>query len=220
MNFLFRLKENWQFGFLITLVIVGVILEYFEVIDWRSVLAWAQGHNQQVWLPFFLILLQAILFMFALPGSSILWIAAPIYEPLLATSILVTGSTLGGLAAYWFANQTQSPILHHVRQQPLFSQLKKRSDFISLFGLRVFPGFPNSVINYSAGILKLPLSTFIISAILGLGIKTYLYCNVIYKAVSTPSVSELVHIETIGPLLLIVLLALLAKFSWFKKSKE
>ena len=212
-----RLKENWKIIVLITLIVAGVALEYFEVFDWRSILAWAKDSSQHTWLPFFLILLQVVLFMFALPGSSILWIVAPIYEPVMATAILVTGSTLGGLAAYWFANQTQSPLLHHVRQQQLFKQLQKRSDFISLFSLRVFPGFPHSLINYSAGILKLPLSTFVISAILGLGIKTYLYAGVIYEAASTSSLPELGRIEIIGPLLLVVLLSLLTKFVWFNK---
>ena len=215
--FSFRLREIWQVFFLMTLVVIGVVLEYFEVFDWSSSLAWAQGYSHQAWLPFFLILLQVVLFMFALPGSSILWLVAPIYAPIMATSILVIGSTLGGLAAYWIAQQSRSPLVHRICQQRTFMLLKKRSDFMSLFCLRVFPGFPHSLINYSAGILKLPLLSFVISAIAGLGIKTYLYTNVIYNAASTSNLPELGRIDIIGPLLLVVLLALLAKFIEFKK---
>ena len=58
---------------------------------------------QHWWLVLILILLQAILFSFALAGSLFLWIAAPLYPPPMATFILASGATLGGLGAYYFS---------------------------------------------------------------------------------------------------------------------
>ena len=134
----------WQLAVLVCLIILGLILEYFGVLDLHGAMEWFRGFSQTFWLPLVLILLQIILFMFALPGSAVLWIVAPIYEPLSATAILVSGSTLGGLAAYWFAHQARFSSLQTVRRHSLFVFLKKHADFFSLLGLRVFPGFPQS----------------------------------------------------------------------------
>ena len=107
-----------------------------------------------------------------------------------------------------------------VRRHSLFVFLKKHADFFSLLGLRVFPGFPQSVINYGASLLNLPLSAFVVSAILGVGLKSYLYTNVIYNAVNISDSSDLGRLEVIGPLLLIVLFVFAAKFVWFKKHQS
>jgi len=205
------LKKYWRLWALLILVFTGAWLEYFQLIDWQSMLNWVRDYDQQFWLPALFILIQIILYMFALPGSSLLWLVAPIYEPLLATFILVVGSTLGGLAAYWFAHHTTSALVERVRHQRLFFILQKRSDFALLFSLRLFPGFPHSVINYSAGVLKLPLGSFILSAVLGLSVKTYLYANVIYQTVGINDYSRIFQFETLGILILLVLLTIFVR---------
>lgn len=220
MNMTKHLQENWQTILLVILIIIGIVLEYFNIVDWKLFLEWARETQHQIWLPVLLITIQIILFMFALPGSSMLWVIAPIYEPILASLYLVVGSTLGGVAAYWFVQYVRSPLISKIQKHHLFQSLKVRSDFITLFSLRVFPGFPHSLINYSSGILGVPLIVFISSAVLGIGIKTYLYASVIHRAINTSDMSELVRAEVIGPLLVIVGMALLAKLVKSKRHHQ
>ena len=79
---------------------MGVIVEFSGIVDVQEMLAIAREYAQHWWLIVVLILLQALLFSFALAGSLFLWIAAPLYPPAMAAFILTIGGTLGGLGAY------------------------------------------------------------------------------------------------------------------------
>jgi hypothetical protein len=54
--------------------------------------------------------------------------------------------------------------------------LSTRSDFFTQAALRVLPGFPHGIINYSAGLLRLPPRAFLLAAVLGLAVKWAMYC--------------------------------------------
>ncbi|MDH3976689.1 MAG: VTT domain-containing protein [Deltaproteobacteria bacterium] len=149
--------------------------------------------------------------MLALPGSSFLWVAAPLYPPLLATVILVAGSTLGGMVAYFFARTMATPWFAPMENNRFFHLLEKRSDFLTQCMLRTFPGFPHSFINYSAGILKLPLLPFLLAAVIGLSIKTMLYTITIHRAMKVTNPADLIRIETMVPLLMLTLFFALAQ---------
>ena len=86
------------------LLLLGLGLELFGVIDLPQWLNVARGYSDHWWLIVLLILLQAVLFSLALAGSLFLWIVAPIYPPVTATFILALGGTLGGLGAYWLSS--------------------------------------------------------------------------------------------------------------------
>ena len=75
--------------------------------------------------------------------------------------------------------------------------------FLTLFAMRVFPAFPHSVVNYSAGMLEARLSHFILSAILGISIKSYVYAQVIYSASTSLSLNVLLDVWIVGPLVLL-----------------
>jgi uncharacterized membrane protein YdjX (TVP38/TMEM64 family) len=78
--------------------------------------------------------------------------------------------------------------------------------------LRAFPAFPHSLVNYSSGILKVKLSHFILAAISGLAIKSYIYSLVIYNAASSASIEDLFDISTYGPLILLSMISLAGVF--------
>ncbi|MCK5091504.1 MAG: TVP38/TMEM64 family protein, partial [Gammaproteobacteria bacterium] len=145
---------------LLFLVIAGLILHYIDALEWRQVLEWAREYTQYWWLAPVLVGLQIVFFMFALPGSLFLWVATLLYPPVSATIILVAGSTLGGLAAYLISRTLATPWKKRIQQNQIFHTLQARGDFITLLALRIMPGFPHSVINYSSGILHLPISSF------------------------------------------------------------
>ena len=200
----------WQPAVLLTLVALGILLQITGLIDWHKVLQWAQEYSGHWWLALLLILLQATLFTLALPGSAILWVVAPLYNPITATVILVSGSTLGALGAYTFSHKETLRWSGRVHDSHLFHVLKTRSDFLSLTAIRLIPAFPHSVINYGAGILELPLDRFIVSTMIGLSAKTFLYCYTIDTAISVNSLADLMQIKIVAPLLILAILAALA----------
>ena len=190
---------------LLVLVCIGALLHALGVFDWHETLQWARGHAQHWWLAAALIAAQVVLFMFALPGSTVLWLVAPLYPPAVAAAILAAGGSLGGLAGYFFARRMTARQLALLRRKRLFLLLEKHADFPALLALRLLPAFPHSVINYGAGVLRLPVAAFLAAAALGLGVKSFLYASVIYP-VAQAEFSEFARMETVLALLGLALL--------------
>lgn len=71
----------FQIIFLLLLVVTGLTAYFFDLLEWRQALEWARNYTEYWWLAPFLIGIQAILFMFALPGSTIFWIVVLLYPP-------------------------------------------------------------------------------------------------------------------------------------------
>ena len=174
------------------LVLSGVLLEVYGLLDAAETLEYARGFTQYWWLVIVIIVAQALLFTFALAGSVFLWVAAPLYPPLTATLILTAGSTLGGLGAYFLSQYLTDDLKNRIEDSRVYRVLHDNNNFLTLFAMRVFPGFPHSVVNYSAGMLRARITDFVVAAILGVGIKTYIYAQVIYGASNSAAASRVV----------------------------
>ena len=191
---------------------MGVTLELTGLVDVHELVFIAREYSQYWWLVVVLILLQALLFSFALAGSLFLWIAAPLYPPPMAAFILAMGGTLGGLGAYLLSRYLSLEWRRKIENTHGYRLMRSRDNFYTLFALRVFPAFPHAIINYSAGLLNARLSHFLIAALLGISIKSYLYARVIYSASSELTIDLLLDFGVIGPLLLLSLTSALAMY--------
>ena len=197
---------------LLLLIGVGLWMDVAGLLDARQWLDLARDYAQHWWLVLILILVQAILFSFALAGSLFLWIAAPLYPPPMATFILASGATLGGLGAYYFSRFVTADWKKRIESSRSYRLLHARENFFTLFAMRVFPGFPHSVVNFSSGILNARLDHFIAAAILGISIKSYIYARVIYSAGSEFSLDVLLDVSIVGPLVLLSGLGLIGVY--------
>lgn len=200
----------------VMLIVMGIMLEFYGLLDAEKMLNVARGYAEHWWLVVVLILLQALLFTFALAGSFFLWIAAPLYPPAMATFILAAGGTLGGITAYYFSGRLTDEWVERIENSHAYKILHKQDNFFALFALRVFPAFPHALVNYSSGILKVKLSHFIAAAILGISIKSYIYSEIIYDATTSASIDDLLDISTYGPLILLSSLTLAGVFIHYK----
>lgn len=178
-------------------------MEIAGILDARQILAVAREYTQHWWLVVVLILAQALMFTFALAGSIFLWVAAPLYSPPMATFILAAGGALGGLGAYFFSNYLSLEWKEKVKNSRTYRTLQAQENFYTLFAMRVFPAFPHALVNYSAGILNAKLSHFILAAILGISIKSFIYARVIHSASASASPAVLLDLVVIGPLVVL-----------------
>lgn len=202
------------------LIAVGFSLQVSGFLDAEKMLLVAREYADHWWLVVILILLQTVMFTFALAGSIFLWIAAPLYPPLLSTFILAAGATLGGITAYLFSKRLTDEWVKRIEKSHAYKLLHHQDSFFALFALRVFPAFPHSFVNYSSGILNVKLSHFIPAAFLGVGLKSYVYSNVIYNAATTASIDDLFHISTYGPLILLSAITFIGVFVKYKLTKK
>jgi len=190
----------------------GLLLQFAGLLDAEKLVAMAKNISASWWLVLLLVLAQAILFTFALAGSLSLWIAAPLYPPPVAALILAAGGTLGGLGAYYLSGYLTVDWKHRIEESRGYRLLHSRGDFFSLFAMRIFPGFPHALVNYSAGILRARIDHFAIAAMLGIFIKSFVYARVIHSASNELSLRALTDIAVIGPLLLLAALSVVAVF--------
>lgn len=205
---------------LIVLILSGILLEFIGLLDPAKLLLLAREYADHWWLVIVLILLQTVMFTFALAGSLFLWVAAPLYPPLMSAFILAMGATLGGVTAYYFSKNMTDEWIHKVENSHVYKLLRQQDNFFTLFALRVFPAFPHSFINYSSGVLTVKLSHFIPAAFLGVGIKSYIYSNVIYNAATTISIDKLLNVSTITPLILLSVISLVGVYIKYRQANK
>lgn len=201
----------WPLVALAVLVALGLAAEALDLIDGRAALELARGHAARWWLPPALVLLQVALFAFALPGSAVLWLVAPLYPPAAATAILTAGGCAGALAAHALAGRLSGGALARVRAGRGYRILQREGDFLMLCALRLAPGVPHSVINYAAGVLQLRLTPLLGSAAIGFGLKSLLYSSVIHGALSADRPPDLLAPVVVWTLAGAVAVALAAR---------
>ena len=205
-----RRRHLVRLALVAALILVGLALGHAGLLDVARAVAIAREYTQYWWLVPLLIFAQMLLFTFALAGSLFLWVAATLYEPPMATFILAAGGTLGGLGAYFFSGFLTADWKHRVENSRSYRLLQAQDNFFTLFAMRVFPGFPHSLVNYSAGILSANLTHFVAAAILGISIKSFIYARVIHGAATSLSLDLLLDFTILGPLVLLSLMSAVA----------
>lgn len=185
---------------LAALIAIGIAAHFVDAAAWREALEWTRSYATQWWLPVALIALQTLLFAFGLPGSSVLWLVAPLYTPAIATVILTVGGCLGSLAAYGFARKLTGASLARLSASRGWRMLERESDFFALCALRLTPGFPHAVLNYAAGILRVRLGPFLAAAAIGFGLKAFVYSSVIYRTLDAADSADVLEPWTWVPL--------------------
>lgn len=188
----------------LVLLLVGLVLwqpvAVADVIDWGQSLA---PHPAAIPV---LILLQALLLALALPGTLMLWVVAPFYDPLTAAAILTAGSTLGALAAYYTSRWLGGLWQPGPTGQRVLDLLARQGDVWTQLALRVLPGFPHSVINYGAGTLGLPLGPFMTATIIGLAFKWPIYTYAVHALLTSGKDGMEIELMSLLPLLALAVL--------------
>lgn len=203
---------------LLALVVAGVSFAIWEPIPLEQLLAWGERFASNPAILAGLILLQALMFTFALPGSVVLWMVAPFHAPWLSTLILLAGSLSGAAGARYFSRRLRQPPAQQENASTIIRLFRQRADFFTQCALRALPGFPHSLINYSAGILRLPLATFMLAALVGLGIKWGVYSTAIHGAAEAAEDHSGLDATTIGALVLLA--ALMLGGAWLRRRIE
>ncbi len=206
-------SQRWRLAALFGLVLLGFALAAWQPFALAELIEWGQELTQHPAAIPLLITTQALLLALALPGTLLLWMVAPFFEPLAATLILTTGSTLGALGAYGISawlGQTWRPDAQDGKLKRLLSQ---HSDLLTQLALRILPGFPHSVVNYTAGALRLNLLRFVLAAVIGLGIKWAVYASAVQSLVQTGLGEDPLDPRILAPLFIITVLLLLGRYA-------
>ena len=200
------MREIIKGGMLIVILLTGIILQKTGLLDLSGVVSVLEERAHQWWAPMILIGLMTLLFAFALPGSTLMLAAGVMYSPWAATACTVVGGLLGGVAAYYLVRSLSAEWVRAYSESSLYEVMREHAGLLMLCALRMLPGFPHSVINYSAGLLRLPLATFVASTVIGYAVKGFVYTSAVYHATHIEKEAEAFSMETLWPLIALSIL--------------
>ncbi|TVP89119.1 MAG: DedA family protein [Thioalkalivibrio sp.] len=203
------LRRHWGGLLLATLVILGLVLANWHTRELTQLLEWGDRIADLPVAIVAVVLLMAVLFTFALPGSLMLWVIAPFYPPVVSVVMLLIGSVAGAFGAHRFSHRVGKRWSPGKNAERVVALLEQRSDLLTQTALRVFPGFPHSFVNYAGGVLGLPLRTFLLAAVLGLTVKWGVYASAIHGAVEAIETGDALQPSTVLPLFVLAGLLLL-----------
>lgn len=197
------MRETLKILVLIGILAAGMIAQKTGLLDLTETLTEIEDIADFWWLPPAAVLIQVLLYLFALPGSVVIWTLGVIYHPSTATMLFMAGGICGSLAAYFFSANLSVSWTQKFLQSKIFNTLQKNSGFLTLCAVRCVPGFPHSFINYSAGILKVNLFSFVMSTAIGFTVKGYIYSSAIYTAFHFEEEQSAITFWTVWPLLIL-----------------
>lgn len=213
-----RLPMLILIGFALLLLIAALLpISVGDLWQWGAKLA---GHPLAI---VGIVVLMAVMMSFGLPGSLLFWIIAPFHAPWLSTSMLLVGSIGGALGAYRVGKRLGDTWRPDKYARQILRLLGKRSDFLTQCALRILPGFPHAFINLAGGVLHLPLLSFSLAALLGLGIKWGLYTHAVHGMVSANQAEQALSVYAMLPLFIfagLMILGALVRQLWLRKSQQ
>jgi uncharacterized membrane protein YdjX (TVP38/TMEM64 family) len=218
MQFETSLRWRWRWVAIGASLLMAGYLWIWHSPDLSAIRHWAEAASHHPLTVVSVILIMAVTLAFGLPGSIGLWLIAPFYPPQVATPMLILGSSGGALGAYYLAARVGDRWSPRGLTRKIMRMLDKRSDFLTQCALRVLPGFPHSVINYAAGLRRLPLRTFVIAAVIGLGIKWAVYASAIHGALEAVEREDVLSLDVVLPL--VILTVLLLAGAWLRRRVE
>ncbi len=121
------------------LAVTGIAVQAFELVDASALLDWARGLAAHWWLAVALVLLQVVLSTFALPGSAVLWLVAPLNAPIAAAAILKAGGCIGALGAYAFASRLTWTAMARLQTSRGDRLMQREGGFLLQCALRLAP---------------------------------------------------------------------------------
>jgi uncharacterized membrane protein YdjX (TVP38/TMEM64 family) len=197
------MKGHLKILILITILAAGIIAQKMDLLDLTRAVTEIEDIADLWWVPPASVLIQVILYLFALPGSIVIWSLGVIYHPLPATLLAMAGGIFGSLAAYFLAGRLSVSWTQKFSGTTVFKTLQRNAGFLHLCALRCLPGFPHSIINYSAGMLKVRLLPFVLSSTVGFALKGYIYCSAVYTAFHIEEKETAMTLWTVWPLLVL-----------------
>lgn len=201
-----RLARYWRSLLLVAVILASLVSLAFEPVSMERLLELGEKLARDPLAVTVIVVVMAVLFALALPGSLVFWLLAPFQPPLISVPLLLLGGLGGAVGAYGIGFRLGRDWRAGTEQPRLVKLLEQRGDAPTQFALRVLPGFPHSVINYGAGALHLPLPGFVLAAATGLGVKWGVYASAVYGAVEALERGEGLTPAAMAPLLIVAML--------------
>ncbi|MEX2115946.1 MAG: VTT domain-containing protein [Bacteroidota bacterium] len=194
-----RLRSVVMFLILVIALIVFLQSGLKDQVQWEKLRE--LGENPLT--PIIIVVAMTAAWTFALPGSVFFFVTPLLFGAFEATAIVCLGSTLGTLAGYGAARYVGRPWVEKFRNHGITKFLERHSSFASLFAIRVVPSSQHWLINYGAGLLRLPIAKFLLATVTAVAIKAFLYAKAIQGSVGASNIRDALNWETVAALMVL-----------------
>ena len=155
-----------------------------------------------------IIFAMAAAWAFALPASAFLFVTPLLFPPHWSALITTTGCALGTAVGYAVARFVGGAWVERFRDGRLRRFLTRHSSFLVLFGIRLTPSSPHGIINYAAGMGRVPVLRFVAATTAAMAIKSYVYATAVHNTVGATSLMDALSGKTMLSLFAVAVLAL------------
>lgn len=193
----------------VALFVVAVAVVLYVNRDWLQQLAWLQTWGAGAGTALLVVAVAALLLTCGLTASAFLILTPLLFPPHVSALVTTAGFTLGAAGGYAVARFVGGrwAARHHGGRVHRF--LTGHASFLALFGLRLAPASPHSLVNYAAGLAHLSFARFMLATAAAMALKSYVYALAVHSAVSAADAEagDAVGFRTLLALLGVALLA-------------
>jgi uncharacterized membrane protein YdjX (TVP38/TMEM64 family) len=136
---------------------------------------WVDGAG--AWAPLVFVLVSASLTCALFPGPLLAGASGLLFGTALGFPLSLTAATLGAAAAFSISRHVGGDAVEHVagRRVLALRDLVSRRGFVSVLYARIAPGMPYTLVNYAAGLTRIPLLAFACATALGAAPRAFAY---------------------------------------------
>jgi uncharacterized membrane protein YdjX (TVP38/TMEM64 family) len=200
-----RAAGAWRIAVVLLAVLVALLL-YSRAGMWSSPEQW-QANGAGFVTALVIVLIMTASLACGLTASYFL-ILTPLLFPLhWSAAITTTGCVLGAAGGYLIAGFVGGAWATRFQNGRVQRFLSTHSSFLALFGLRLAPS-PHSVVNYAAGLARIPPARFLAATLAAMLIKSYVYATAVQNAVGAGSATGVVSAPVVLSLFAVAALSL------------
>lgn len=127
--------------------------------------------------PIVFVLVSAFLSCSFFPGPLLAGAAGLLFGTALGTVVAMASGTTSAALAFTLSRHGARPLVEQVEGERVkrWRAWVDRKGFLAVLYVRIMPGMPFSVVNYSAGLTRLPIFVFLGATVIGIAPRSFAY---------------------------------------------
>jgi uncharacterized membrane protein YdjX (TVP38/TMEM64 family) len=162
-------------GLAVAVVSAFVIVAVSGSLSADKVRDWVEGYGAAG--PLIFIVVSVALSCAGFPGPLLAGAAGLLFGTLVGTPTAIVGATLSAVAACLIARFVAGDFIerHAARRVKQLAALVERHSFLSTFYIRLLPGVPFTIFNYTVGLTRINVALFGLATMIGCAPRTFAY---------------------------------------------
>lgn len=167
---------------IVVVIIVGRFTSFFDFINPENAKELINSFG--VFAPIAFIIIYILATVFFLPGTIFSLMGGIIFGPILGTTYIVIGATIGSTIAFFASRLLGKGFIDYLLKNKKLAKLEEYDEklenngFLAVLFLRLIPLFPFNVLNFSLGLTKVNVRGYVLGTMLGIIPGSFILANI------------------------------------------